>query len=119
VPDLVASIRDLIARYLNGDVSADDLPELLPDGWDLDEVGDPAATELVMSVVGYLAEYQAGDRDEPNLHESLARLLRTVRVKYAVTPLSTYTAGSTATQVAAWSLELAGAGRSDVRVSAS
>jgi hypothetical protein len=75
MPELEASIRDLISRYLAGDIDAGRLNHLLPDAWELDESGDEAATDLALLTIGYLAGYQSGDRSEPQLRDALAQLV--------------------------------------------
>ncbi len=81
--DLEASIRDLISRYLAGDMDAAELNDLLPDGWDLDEADDPGASELALLALGFLAGYQSGDRDEDALRIALAGLISdTIQVEY-------------------------------------
>jgi hypothetical protein len=92
--EVEAIIRDLIARYLAGEISTGELTDSLPDPWDLDEAADPVATALAMRVVGSLASYEAGDRTEEDLRAVLLRLLETVQITYAVTPFSTTTAVS-------------------------
>jgi hypothetical protein len=83
--DLEVAIRELIARYLAGDIDATELNDQLPDGWDLDEADDPGATELVLLALGFLAGYQSGDRDEDALRAMLASLItHTVEVAYEV-----------------------------------
>lgn len=71
MPELEASVRDLISRYVAELISIRDLSEGLPDGWDVDQAGDPDTAELVMRVVGYLAEYERGTRSESQLREAL------------------------------------------------
>ena len=51
--ELEAHVREMLARYLAGDVNADRLGELLPDAWDLDEANDPAADDLALLALGY------------------------------------------------------------------
>lgn len=68
---LEASVRDLIARYVASSITAEELSESLPDGWDLDEAAEPVATDLVLRAIGYLAEYQRSDRSESELKEAL------------------------------------------------
>ncbi len=69
--ELEASVRDLISRYVAASISVDELSDRLPDGWDLDEAGEPDATELLMRVVGYISEYQMGRRSESELRDAL------------------------------------------------
>jgi hypothetical protein len=68
--NLEASVRDQISLYVEGYLSADDLNDKLPDTSDLDEA-DGEAVSLVMLVIGYLAEYQNGDRLEESLRDAL------------------------------------------------
>lgn len=70
--ELEASIRDLIARYVASLIDVDEFSDRLPDGWELDEANDSAATDVAMLAVGYLAGYQAGDRTEQELRALLA-----------------------------------------------
>lgn len=64
-------VRDLIALYVGGSVSMDELAAGLPDGWELDEADDSALARLVLRVVGMISEVQAGDRPEPLLKSDL------------------------------------------------
>ncbi len=83
MPELEASIRDLISRYLSGDITADELSDQLPDGWQLDEANDPAASDLALLAIGYLAGYQSGNRDEDELRTALGEMLSgTVLIEY-------------------------------------
>jgi len=83
VSELEASIRDLISTYLEGGISVSELNDRLPDGWELDEANDPDATDLTLHAIGYLAGFQAGDRDEDDLRAMLdALVFQTVRAKY-------------------------------------
>lgn len=70
---LEASVRDTIALFVEGYITASDLNDRLPDGWDLDQASDPATTDLVMLVIGYLSEFHNGDLSEKSLREALAR----------------------------------------------
>ena len=69
---LEASVRNQLGLFVNGYLSADRLNDLLPDTFELDEAGDPALMALVMRAIGYLAEYQAGDRQEEDVRRALA-----------------------------------------------
>src|SRR5947208_15015128 len=90
MPELEASIRDLISRYLIGDITADELSDQLPDGWELDEANDPGASDLALLAMGYLAGYQSGDRDEAALRDALAQLISdTVMIEYPAIDLLT------------------------------
>ena len=66
-----ASVPDLIALYVAGSISAADLANSLPDGADLDETDETTAT-VALRTMGYLAEYENGDRSEFDLVEVLA-----------------------------------------------
>ncbi len=68
---LEASVRDLIARYVASSITAEELSDRLPDGWDLDEAAEPVATDVVLRAIGYLAEYQRNDRSESELRKAL------------------------------------------------
>jgi hypothetical protein len=69
---LEASVRDQITLYVEGYISADELNDRLPDTWTIDDAAEPSATDLVMRVIGHLAEYQNGARLEEELRQSLA-----------------------------------------------
>lgn len=71
MPTLEASVRDQISLYVGGYISADELNDALPDTFDIDEADEQDGTELVMLVIGYLAEYQAEDRTEEGLRAAL------------------------------------------------
>lgn len=73
--ELEASIRGLISTYIAGDISASELNDRLPDGWELDEADDAGATGLTLLAIGYLAGYQSGDRSERELREALEHLV--------------------------------------------
>jgi hypothetical protein len=66
----VASVRDLIARYVAGSISAADLSNALPDGGQLDDA-DETTADLVLRTMGYLAECENGDRPEHELRKAL------------------------------------------------
>lgn len=68
---LETAVRDLIARYVAASISAEDLADGLPDGWNLDEADEPAVADIVLLTIGYLAEYEAGDRGEDELRAAL------------------------------------------------
>ena len=70
---LEASVRNHVSLFVNGYVSADRLNDLLPDTGELDDAGDPVAVAVVMRTIGYLAEYQAGDRLEDDVRRSLSK----------------------------------------------
>lgn len=85
--ELAESIRASISRYLDGELSAEDLNDVLPDGWDLDEANDPNATDLALAAIGYLAGYQSGDRTEADLRAALSELVtQTVEIEYPSDP---------------------------------
>lgn len=69
---LEESVRDQISLYVAGYKTADGLNDSLPDTAVLDQAADDATTELVMLVIGYLAEYQRGDRLEVALRDALS-----------------------------------------------
>jgi hypothetical protein len=64
-------VRGLVIAYLQGEMPAGRLEAELPDGWELDEAGDPGLRELTFQVMGPLAEYDRGDLDEHELRERL------------------------------------------------
>jgi hypothetical protein len=68
-------VRSIIIEYLAGRFAADQLPTRLPDVWELEEGGDVEAHDLVLRAVGYLAEYERGDRAEPDLRAALIPLV--------------------------------------------
>src|SRR5947209_4046837 len=71
-------VRATIIEYLAGRSSADDLATRLPDGWELDEAGGtPDARTLTLKALGYLAEYQRGDRTDDDLRVLLRGLMQT------------------------------------------
>lgn len=81
--DLDTTVRGSINQFLTGSLSAEELNDSLPDGWDLDEANDPVAADLVLATLAYLSGYQAGDRDIDSLREALAALLSsTVFLEY-------------------------------------
>lgn len=95
--ELEERIRNSISSYLAGDIDATRLTSLLPDGWDLDEVDDVAATDLALFTIGYLAGYQSGDRDEADLRQRLRDLVATtVEVEYLADDLLTVLASRAA-----------------------
>lgn len=69
---LEASVRDQVALFVEGYLSAERFNDLLPNTELLDEADDPAATTVVMRAIGYLAEYQAGVRLEDEVRRALA-----------------------------------------------
>jgi hypothetical protein len=54
-------------------VTPSQLESLLPDGWELDEHADPETREMVLRVMGAVAEYMAGDLDDAGLRDRLIR----------------------------------------------
>ena len=76
---MTEEIRDLLGRYLAGELSAGELGRALPDGWELDESGDRAARALVLRIVGNLSEFQNGDLTETELRERLGILIPSTR----------------------------------------
>jgi hypothetical protein len=93
-------VRDTIIEYLAGRFSADDLATRLPDGWEIDDAGTPEARTLTLKAIGYLAEYQCGDRTEDNLWRALSALV----ARKSATPGSrtpTYYVAETRTQLSA------------------
>jgi hypothetical protein len=93
---MTEEIRDLIGRYLAGELSATDLARQLPDGWDLDESGDRDARALVLRVVGSLSELQNGDLSEDGFRERLGILIPSNRAYWRGQVLTR--SGSTATR---------------------
>lgn len=72
---MIDHVQDIIIEYLAGRFPVDALPTRLPDAWELDEDGNAEARELTLQAIGYLAEYERGDRDEAALRTALMRLL--------------------------------------------
>jgi hypothetical protein len=70
--ELEASVRDQIALFVEGYSSADELNDRLPDLAELDDADDANTTELVMLVIGLLAEFQSGYQFESDLRNRLA-----------------------------------------------
>lgn len=68
-------MRSIIIEYLAGRITTRDLAVGLPDGWELDEGDDAEARDLTLRVVGYLAEFESGDRDERALRMVLMGLV--------------------------------------------
>ncbi len=89
MPESETPIQALISRYLAEEIDADDLNDLLPDPWELDDAADPEAMDLLTATMGFLSGYQAGDRTETDLRRLLARLLATVQVEYEAPDLMT------------------------------
>lgn len=92
-------VRASIIEYLAARFDADDLATRLPDGWELDESGTDEARTLTLRAMGYLAEYQRGDRTEADLRSVLSSIVeeapaprignktRVFQRKFAVTTL--------------------------------
>lgn len=76
---MLDEIRDHVGRYLAEETSARDLATRLPDGWDIDQSSARDARQLLLRIMGYLAEFQNGDRDEDELREELRALFPPVR----------------------------------------
>ncbi|HUB74188.1 MAG TPA: hypothetical protein VL979_09150 [Solirubrobacteraceae bacterium] len=73
---MIDHVRSTIIEYLAGRFSADGLAERLPDPCELDEAGaDEFVRELTLRAVGYLAEFERGDRNEGALREALIPLV--------------------------------------------
>lgn len=68
---LESEVRRLVSRYLSGLISVEELEHLLPDGWDLDEVGEDDARLATFHVMGAVAEFTAGDISEGDLRSRL------------------------------------------------
>lgn len=69
---LEASVRNQVSLFVAGVLSADRFNDVLPGTAELDEANDPEAMAVVMRAIGYLAEYQSGDRDEDDVRLALA-----------------------------------------------
>jgi hypothetical protein len=78
---MVDQVQGIIIKYIAGRITARDLAVGLPDGWELDEAADAEARDLTLRVVGFLAEHECGDRDEPALRAALVGLLAMGDVK--------------------------------------
>jgi hypothetical protein len=72
---MIDQVRSIIIEYLAGRITARDLAVGLPDGWELDEGDNAEARDLTLRVVGHLAEYERGDRDERDLRMMLMGLI--------------------------------------------
>jgi hypothetical protein len=72
---MIDQVRSIIIEYLAGRITARDLAVGLPDGWELDGGDDAEARDLTLRVVGHLAEYERGDRDERALRMTLMGLI--------------------------------------------
>jgi hypothetical protein len=72
---MIDHVRSTIIEYLASRYSANDLANRLPDGWELDEGGTPEARLLTLKAIGYLAEFQRGDRSEAALRDALITLV--------------------------------------------
>lgn len=72
---MIDHVRSIIIEYLAGRFPADELATRLPDAWELDQAGDREAHDLTLRAVGYLAEYQRGDRSDDDLREDLVALV--------------------------------------------
>ena len=66
-----SQVREAVARYLAGMISAGELEHVLPDGWDLDESASDESRKGVLVVMGLIAEFMAGDLQEPELRKHL------------------------------------------------
>lgn len=68
---LETSVRDQISLYVEGFITPDELNDRLPDTVAIDQTDEPVGVELFMLVLGYLAEYQNGERPEVSLQDAL------------------------------------------------
>lgn len=86
--ELESFVRDLISRYVAASITVDELNHLLPDGWDLDESGDPVTKELVLRTVGYIADHHRDMLSEDEIRRELAPEVswHVARVFEAVSP---------------------------------
>lgn len=81
------TVRESVLEYLRGDITAQQLNDQLPDVWDLEGSGEQLEADRALRVVGYLAGFQAGDRNESDLRESLEALIgQTIVVEYLSPP---------------------------------
>lgn len=69
---LEASVRDQVALFVEGYITADRLNDVLPDTWEIDESNDASLVALTMRVIGHLAEYQSGAVFEEEVRSALA-----------------------------------------------
>jgi hypothetical protein len=76
---MIDRIREIVARYLSGDISADELEVQLPDGWEMDRDGDEDARRLVLRIIGYVAEFQNGDLNEADFVDRLRLAMPSAR----------------------------------------
>jgi hypothetical protein len=73
---MLEQVRTTLIEYLAHRLSAAQLADRLPDGWELDEAAEPEARRLTLKAIGYLAEYQQGDRTEDAVWSAISQLLR-------------------------------------------
>ena len=66
---LLQRVVALRERYLAGAMDVHDFAVGLPDPWEMQRVDDPddEGKHLALRLLGFLAEYQRGDRSEHNL----------------------------------------------------
>jgi len=69
-------VKAALIEYLALRLSAAELAGRLPDGWELDQVGDIETRRLVLKVMGLLAERQREDRTDEELRSAIGELLR-------------------------------------------
>jgi hypothetical protein len=72
---MLEQIRMSLVEYLAQRLTAAELARRLPDGWELDEAGDSVARRLTLKAMGYLAEFQRGDRTDAELWAAIRDLL--------------------------------------------
>lgn len=70
-----AAIVGLLVRFVANVISWQQLEMELPDGWELDQRDDAAARSLALAAMAYLAEFENGDRDAPDLREAIRSLI--------------------------------------------
>jgi hypothetical protein len=73
---MIDHVRSVVIEYLAGLFTTDELAIRLPDGYELDEASDPAALDMTLRSVGYLAELERGDRTEDELRAALIPLVQ-------------------------------------------
>ena len=66
-----ADVREAVARYLAEMLPLEGLRDSLPDGAELDEANEPNLRKLTLTVMGLIAEVDAGDTTVAELRTRL------------------------------------------------
>ena len=85
---LEASVRHLISLYVAESIPIEELSDALPDGWELDEAGEPDVKRLVLQTIGRIADYEREALTEDQLRKLLdpETVWRSERVFAALSP---------------------------------